>query len=67
MFDKFYQIGERVPTDISGTGIGLSIAKEIVGLHGGKIWVESEKGQGAKFCFTLPVSITSGIMAGAIG
>ncbi len=67
LFDKFYQIGERVPTDISGTGIGLSIAKEIVGLHGGKIWVESEKGQGAKFCFTLPVSITSGIMAGAAG
>ena len=67
LFDKFYQIGERVPTDISGTGIGLSIAKEIVGLHGGKIWVESEKGQGAKFCFTLPVNIVSGVMAGAIG
>lgn len=54
IFDKFYQVGERVATDISGTGIGLSIAKEIVELHGGKIWVESEKGQGAKFSFTLP-------------
>src|SRR3989338_9090662 len=63
LFDKFYQIGERVPTDISGTGIGLSIAREIVQLHGGKIWVESEKGQGAKFCFTLPVSITAGLQA----
>ena len=63
LFDKFYQIGERAPTDISGTGIGLSIAREIVQLHGGKIWVESEKGQGAKFCFTLPVSITAGLQA----
>lgn len=55
LFDKFYQVGERVATDISGTGIGLSIAKEIVELHGGRIWAESEKGQGAKFAFTLPV------------
>lgn len=56
VFDKFYQVGERVSTDIHGTGIGLSIAKEIVELHGGKIWVESEKGQGAKFIFLLPLN-----------
>lgn len=56
VFDKFYQIGERVATDISGTGIGLSIAKEAVELHRGKIWVESQNGQGAKFTFTLPYS-----------
>ncbi|OGW75502.1 MAG: hypothetical protein A2Z72_02800 [Omnitrophica bacterium RBG_13_46_9] len=55
VFDKFYQAGERVATDISGTGIGLSIAKEIVELHGGKIRAESEKGKGADFIFTLPV------------
>jgi PAS domain S-box-containing protein len=55
VFDKFYQVGERTPSDINGTGIGLSIAKEIVELHGGKIWVESEKGYGAKFIFTLPI------------
>jgi len=55
IFDKFYQVGERTPTDISGTGIGLSIAKEIVILHGGKIWVESERGFGTKFIFTLPL------------
>ena len=55
VFDKFYQAGERVSTDISGTGIGLSIAKEIVGLHGGRIWAESEKGSGAKFTFTIPL------------
>jgi len=56
VFDKFYQVGERVPTDITGTGIGLSIAKEIVELHGGKIWAESEAGSGTKFIFTLPLS-----------
>lgn len=55
VFDKFYQVGERTHTDISGTGIGLSIAKEIVELHGGNIWAESEKGYGAKFIFTLPL------------
>ena len=55
IFSKFYQVGERTPTDISGTGIGLSIAKEIVELHDGKIWVESEKGFGTRFIFTLPL------------
>ena len=58
VFDKFYQVGERLTTDIHGTGIGLSIAKEIVELHGGKIWAESEKGCGAKFIFTLPLKDT---------
>ncbi len=56
VFDKFYQVGERVASDIHGTGIGLSISREIVELHGGKIWVESEKGQGTKFSFTVPVA-----------
>lgn len=55
IFDKFFQAGERTASDIGGTGIGLSIAKEMVKLHGGRIWVESEKGMGTKFTFTLPV------------
>ena len=59
IFSKFYQCGGgRMISDVNGTGIGLSIAKEIVELHGGKIWVESEKGQGARFIFTIP--LTSG-------
>jgi len=57
VFDKFQQVGERTATDIGGTGLGLSIAKEIVELHYGRIWVESQKGQGAKFTFTLPTNI----------
>lgn len=57
IFDKFFQASERISTDISGTGIGLSIAKEIVELHGGRIWAESKEAQGAKFIFTLPHKI----------
>lgn len=56
VFDKFFQAGERVSTDINGTGIGLSIAKEIVELHGGRIWAESQKEAGTKFTFTLLAS-----------
>ncbi|MFH1752552.1 MAG: ATP-binding protein [Candidatus Omnitrophota bacterium] len=53
IFDRFYQTGERVPTKIDGTGIGLSIVKELVELHGGTIWAESEEGRGAKFIFKI--------------
>jgi signal transduction histidine kinase len=50
IFDKFERIGEDKR---EGTGLGLPIAKEIVELHGGKIWVESAIGQGSKFCVDL--------------
>jgi len=56
LFNKFQQVGERSASDISGTGLGLVISKEIVELHGGRIWVESEKQQGARFIFTVPVA-----------
>jgi signal transduction histidine kinase len=51
IFDKF----ERIMTEKQeGTGLGLPIAKDIVELHKGKLWVESEAGKGSKFIFTLP-------------
>jgi hypothetical protein len=39
----------------SGTGLGLSIVHDFIEMHGGRIWVESEAGQGSTFSFILPV------------
>ncbi|MFH1413775.1 MAG: ATP-binding protein [Candidatus Omnitrophota bacterium] len=54
IFNKFEQINLAQPAGIVGTGLGLTIAKEIVQMHEGKIWVESEVGRGSKFSFLLP-------------
>lgn len=52
VFDLFYKIDRSTP----GTGAGLAIAKKIVEVHGGRIWIESEVGKGCTVCFTLPLS-----------
>lgn len=54
IFDRFIQIKEY-NSEEEGIGLGLSIAKDIVEAHGGKIWCESETGSGSKFTFTLPL------------
>ena len=54
IFDRFRRIDNGRET-ARGTGLGLSIAKHIIAAHGGRIWVESELGQGSTFFFTLPV------------
>jgi PAS domain S-box-containing protein len=54
IFEKFVQV-KGIGLDSKGTGLGLAIAKEYVEMHGGRIWVESELGQGSKFVFTLPL------------
>lgn len=56
IFDRFYQV-MREGTNFRGAGLGLAICREIVKLHGGKIWVESEEGSHSKFYFTLPVAV----------
>jgi len=52
VFDKFIQ-SSKTKTNAGGTGLGLAICKEIIGLHNGKIWAESEPGEGARFSFVL--------------
>ena len=56
VFEKFKQVGDTLTDKPKGTGLGLPICKEIVEYHGGRIWVESEPGQGSTFSFTLPVA-----------
>ncbi len=55
VFERFYRVDKARSRDAGGTGLGLAIVKHIVQSHGGKVWVESEPGQGARFYFTLPV------------
>jgi signal transduction histidine kinase len=54
VFNKFYRVsGKR--NQVTGAGLGLSVAKKIIEAHGGDIWVESELGAGSRFAFSLPV------------
>ncbi|MBL4851867.1 MAG: response regulator [Gammaproteobacteria bacterium] len=55
IFDRLYQQDPSIDTGLSGLGLGLHICKELVDYHGGRIWVDSEEGEGSNFYFTLPI------------
>lgn len=57
IFTKFYQVDTGIAREHDGSGLGLSICKEIVELMQGEIWAESKKGNGSKFIFSIPKNL----------
>lgn len=57
VFEEFQQADSSSTRKQGGTGLGLTIAKKIIEMHGGRIWVESSLGKGSTFSFTLPVRV----------
>jgi PAS domain S-box-containing protein len=56
VFERFYRVDNALTRETQGVGLGLYIVRSLVEAHGGRVWVESEPGQGTTFSFTLPLS-----------
>ena len=57
VFDRFYQVESHLTRRHGGMGLGLSVAKVMIEMHGGRIWAESTEGIGSTFSFLLPVDL----------
>jgi two-component system phosphate regulon sensor histidine kinase PhoR len=55
VFERFYRVDKGRSHELGGTGLGLSIVKHLVQAHGGRVWAESQLGEGSTFYFTLPM------------
>ncbi|KRT70254.1 MAG: histidine kinase [Candidatus Rokubacteria bacterium CSP1-6] len=60
LFEEFRQLDATVAHEFGGTGLGLSITKKFVELHGGRLWAESQVGQGSTFFFSVPLRVDKG-------
>jgi signal transduction histidine kinase len=58
IFERFYQVESHLTRKHSGMGLGLSVSKVMVEMHGGRIWADSEEGKGSKITFLLPIKST---------
>jgi signal transduction histidine kinase len=59
LFERFYRVKRRETVDIKGSGLGLAIVKSIAQWHRGRVWVESQVGEGATFYILIPFEVTS--------